>query len=311
MLSEKTAEQIEFRRITLADKEAYEDALFSESGRGCEFSFANIYLWGRQNIAFLSGNILIFSQFSRRSVYPYPLGEGDKKAAIDAIIEDAAARGIPCRITGLTEEAVSALKSFYPERFRFHGDEGAFDYVYCIDDLADLKGKKYHSKRNHLARFEENNPDAKAEGITEENISLAKELADNWYAQKQRENPEGDYHMEKAALEKAFRDFSPLGLFGMIIRKGDKAIAFTMGSRLSPDTVDVHFEKAEAEIQGAYAAINCYFARYIREKFPAVKYLDREEDMGLEGLRKAKQSYRPHHMIEKKWACLLEEGYEY
>ena len=84
-----------------------------------------------------------------------------------------------------------------------------------------------------------------------------------------------------------------------------------MGSRLTQDTFDVQFEKAQANIQGAYPAINYEFARYIREKYPDIKYLDREEDMGLEGLRKAKQSYYPHHMIEKCWACLLEDGYDY
>ena len=92
---------------------------------------------------------------------------------------------------------------------------------------------------------------------------------------------------------------------------GDRVLAFTMGSRLSADTVDVHFEKARADVNGAYTAINCEFARYIRAKHPDIRFLNREEDMGLEGLRKAKQSYRPHHMVEKCWACLLEDGYDY
>ena len=92
---------------------------------------------------------------------------------------------------------------------------------------------------------------------------------------------------------------------------GAKAAAVTFGSRISPDTFDVHFEKADASIQGAYAAINCEFAKHIREKYPEIRYLNREEDMGIEGLRKAKQSYHPHHMVEKCWAHLREEGYEY
>ena len=85
----------------------------------------------------------------------------------------------------------------------------------------------------------------------------------------------------------------------------------TIASRLSQDTLDVHFEKARADIQGAYVAINCSLARYIRDKYPDIKYLDREEDMGLEGLRRAKRSYHPHHMVKKYWACLLEDGYDY
>ena len=92
---------------------------------------------------------------------------------------------------------------------------------------------------------------------------------------------------------------------------GGEVVAVTLGSRMTEDTVDVHFEKALSYVDGAYTAINCEFARYIRGKYPEVRFLNREEDMGLEGLRKAKESYLPHHMMEKCWAHLLEEGYDY
>ena len=85
----------------------------------------------------------------------------------------------------------------------------------------------------------------------------------------------------------------------------------TIGSRLSPDTFDIHFEKALDTADGAYVAINNGFARYLREKYPDIAYLNREDDMGIEGLRKAKLSYCPHHMIEKSWAHLTEDGYDY
>ena len=83
-----------------------------------------------------------------------------------------------------------------------------------------------------------------------------------------------------------------------------------MGSRLSPDTFDIHFEKAREDVDGAYNAINCEFARYLRLKHPEIQFLDREDDVGIEGLRKAKLSYNPHHMVEKYWACLKEDIYE-
>ena len=117
--------------------------------------------------------------------------------------------------------------------------------------------------------------------------------------------------MERAALDRAYRHYSELGLAGLLLLDGDSTLAFTMGSRLSADTLDVHFEKARSDVNGAYTAINYEFARYIRERMPSIAFLDREEDMGLEGLRRAKRSYRPHHMIEKCWACLLESGYDY
>lgn len=311
MIKAENKEMIEFLPITTDDKQLFEAHLEGESERGCEVSFANLYLWGRQSFAEMQGHILVFSQFNRRSVYPYPLGSGDKKAVLDAIIADSRARGIPCRITGLGATARATVEELYPDMFRFHTDEDSFDYVYAIDDLADLKGKKYHGKRNHIHRFDEAFPDYRVEPITEENLPRVKKMAENWYEERIKENPNGDHHMERAALNKAFAHMKELEMDGIALTVKDEVIAFTMGSRMYGEYYDVNFEKAVAGADGAYAKINCEFAKYIRNKYPDIKYLDREEDMGLEGLRKAKKSYHPHHQIEKCWACLLEEGYEY
>lgn len=302
---------IDFRRITLEDKETYESFLFDGVLRGGEFSFANLYLWGRQKISFEDEGVFIFSQFDRRTVYPFPLGLRDVRAAIDRIIADSQKRGIPCRISGVLPEQKALLEELYPERFRFHSDEGAFDYVYAIDDLAELAGKKYHGKRNHLNRFKENYPDYEVIPISRENAILAEQMAESWYSARLAENPNSDFHMERSAIKKALRDFEELELIGLLLVNHGEVLAFTVGSFLRHDTVDVHFEKGRSDVNGAYAAINYEFARYVREKFPSVRFLDREEDMGLEGLRRAKRSYHPVNMVEKYWACLLEEGYEY
>ena len=111
-------------------------------------------------------------------------------------------------------------------------------------------------------------------------------------------------------MAKAFRHFDALALEGLVLLDGDQILAVTMGSRMGPDTFDIHFEKAREDVPGAYNAINCEFARYLRQKYPEVQYLNREDDLGLEGLRKAKLDYRPHHMVEKYWACLKEDMYE-
>ena len=266
---------------------------------------------GRQKFALIEGCAVIFSQFDRKTVYPFPVGPGDKKAAVDAIIADAAARGISCRITGLSCENRSFLDSMYPGKFRFHCDEGNHDYVYAIDDLADLKGRKYHSKKNHVNRFLENYPDYRAEPLGVENIDAARRLIDQWYDDRIRENPESDVMMERAAIDKALNTYTDIGMEALVLMNGEDALAVTFGSRLSDDTFDVHFEKAASGVQGAYAVINRDFAGYIREKYPDVKFLNREEDMGIEGLRKAKQSYHPHHRVAKCWAHLTEEGYDY
>ena len=311
MIDTKPTTMIDFHPVTIEDKPLYEKLMSRENERGCEFTFANLYLWGRQSAALLHGHIVLFSQFDRRSVYPYPIGDDDKQPVLDAIIEDAKARGIPCRITGLGTTARQVLEELYPNRFRFHCDEGSFDYVYSIDDLADLGGKKYHAKRNHLNRFREAFPNYTTEPICRKNLSAAKQMTENWYKKRLEENPNGDFHMERAALEKAFSHFSELGMEGLLLRNGEDVLAVTLGSRMSNDTFDVHFEKARADVQGAYTAINREFACYIRSKYPDVRFLNREEDMGLEGLRKAKLSYYPHHRVEKCWGCLLEDGYDY
>lgn len=306
-----TVKKTDFSPVSLADRERYLDLLEENGEYGCEFSFANLYLWGRQSIAFGHGCALIFSHFNRRSVYPFPVGNGDVKACVDAIIADAEARGIACRITGITAAKRGLLESLYPEKFSFHCDEGTFDYVYAINDLAELKGKKYHSKRNHYNRFCEIYEGYTVNPINPENTDAVRAAAEKWYAQRLEADPNADLEMERVALLRALRDFNALGMDGIFLEKDGEIMAFTLGSFLSGDTFDVQFEKAFTVFNGAYAAVNCEFAQYLQKKYPNLLYLDREEDMGIEGLRKAKQSYHPHHQIKKCWALLKSEGFEY
>lgn len=230
---------------------------------------------------------------------------------LDAIIADSKARGIPCRITGINETEKETLEELYPGMFRFHFDQASSDYVYSIDDLADLKGKKYQRKRNHYNRFRSSFPEYTVESLNENNLCRAKEMVDMWYENRLLENPGGDYFSERTALEKAFRHYQDLDMESLVLLNGEQVLAITFGSRLSPNTFDVHFEKAHWDVSSAYTAINCEFAKYIRNRHPDIQFLNREEDLGLEGLRKAKQRYYPHHMVEKYWACLLEDDYEY
>ncbi len=296
----------------IPEKKAEYDAFLMHSGeRGCEYSFTNLYLWGRQMVSVYADHLVFFSQFNRKSVYLYPVGTGDRKAVLDAIIADAKARGIPCRLTGLVHDDCAELERLYPGKFRYHFDRDSFDYVYAIDDLADLAGRKFQRKRNHLNRFRAEHPEYKLVPITDANRGDVEEMVNTWYAMRCEENPHADYHMEQAAIRKALGQQEALGMEGLVLTDGDKVLAMTMGSRLSEDSFDIHFEKALDIADGAYAAINQGFARYLREKYPELKWLNREDDMGLEGLRKAKMSYCPDHMIEKNWACLLEDGYDY
>ena len=302
---------IDFQPLDPSLRTVYESYLTSCGERGCEYSFTNLYLWGRQRVAILNDQLVFFSQFNRKSVYLFPVGNGDRKPALEAIIDDAAKRGIPCRLTGLIREDCALLEQLFPGRFRYHTDRDSFDYIYDINALADLRGKAYQKKRNHLNRFRQANPDYQLIPITEENIALAEELVARWYTLRLQQDPHSDFHMEQAAIRKAMGQHQILGLEGMLLMVCGKPVAMTLGSPLNDTTFDIHFEKALDTVDGAYPAINQGFAGYLREKYPHLRWLNREDDMGLEGLRKAKLSYYPDHMIEKSWACLLEDGYDY
>ena len=302
---------IDFLPFDIEKKQDYDAYLTACGNRGCEYSFANLYLWGRQKGAFLADQLVFFSQFNRKSVYLFPIGPGDRKTAIDAIIEDASQRGIPCRLTGLLSEDVELVDRLYPGKFRFHHDRDGYDYVYDIGGLSELKGKKYQKKRNHLNRFLAQYTDCRGEALSDENLPQVRQMIDRWYALREQEDPSADYHMEKAAIYKALDNRKKLQMEGFCLFVEGECVAMSMASALSETIYDVHFEKALEKTEGVYIAINYFFARYLRDKYGAIQYLNREDDMGIPGLRHAKLSYRPDFMVEKSWACLLENDYDY
>jgi len=300
---------IDFRRLTLSQKDAYQQILFSSPNRGCEYSFANLFLWGRQQAALLDGCVAFFSHFYGRSVYPYPIGGGDRRAVLEQILADSRQRGIPCRIIGMSQADWAELDRWFPGRFLMRTDRDSFDYVYNIHDLADLKGRRFQKKRNHYNRFCAAHPNYQVQPLTACNMSQAQHMVNDWFTNRIRQDPHGDYLLENIAMARAFQNYGGLDLEGLLLLDGGQVLAVTMGSRLSGDTFDIHFEKAREDVEGAYAAINCEFARYLRLKYPDVRYLDREDDLGLEGLRKAKLSYNPDHFVEKCWAYLREDDH--
>ena len=301
---------IDFQKLDLSWRDEYNAVLFSCPPRGCEYSFANISLWGLQKVAFIHDCIALFSHFYGRSVYPYPIGKGDRRAVIEDILLDAKERGIPCRIAGMTEADREELETWFPGKFLVKANRSGSDYVYAIDDLADLKGRKFQKKRNHANRFRADHPDYTVVPLTACNMPLAQHMINDWYTARMKTDPDGDYMLENIALAKACRCYDALGMDGILLMEGDRVLAVTMGSRMAEDTFDIHFEKAREDVDGAYTVVNQEFARYLRLKYPEVAYLDREDDMGLEGLRKAKLSYNPHHMVDKYKAYVAEELHE-
>ena len=296
---------IDFQRLDLSEKARFDEILMNCCHRGCEYTFVNLFLWGRQKAAFVADRLLVQSQFDRKCVYPFPMGSGDLKTALDAIIADARERGIPCYLTSLKPEECEIVESLYPGCFSFHMARDNFDYVYDINGLADLKGRKYQKKRNHLNNFRKANPDIAFIPMDEADPKELETMLEQWYIRHLEANPDMDYHLEQVAIGRAMKFRKELGMEGLVLLVEGKIIAFAMGSRMNADTFDIHFEKALDE--AAYPAINQGFATHLREKYPELKWLDREDDMGLEGLRKAKLSYNPDMMIEKYWARLWED----
>ena len=297
---------IDFKRLEPTQKQYYDRYLLNCGRRGCEYSFTNLFLWGRQTAAEIGGYLVLFSHYEGRSVYTFPVGQGDLKPVLDAIIADSRERGIPCRLTSLLPEDCRVLEQLYPGKFRCNWDRGSYDYVYAIDDLAHLRGRKYIKKRNHLHQFEAAYPDWRAVPIDEENLPEAKEFVRQWLARREEET----FRLERVALERAFRYYRELEMEGMMLYVGDRPAAVAMASRLSADTYDIHFEKADEGINGAYNAINREFSAYLQAQHPEVQFLNREDDLGIPGLRVAKESYRPVDMIVKCWVYLGEQDYE-
>jgi len=240
-------------------------------------------------------------------VYLFPVGQGDLKKALDALIHDAEMRRLSCCIAALTEEDCRLVEQLYPGKFSIYCDRDSYDYVYAIEDLAELKGRKFQKKRNHLNRFRKDHETAAICPLDEEKLEQARAVARQWYENRCAADPDHDYHLEQRALRRAFEGFEALGMEGVALVEEGRILAFAMGSRLNSDTFDIHFEKALETDDGTYAAINQGFAQYLREKHPEIRWLNREDDMGIEGLRKAKLSYNPTILAEKCWAQLREE----
>ena len=302
---------IDFQKLDLSQRERYNEYLMHCGERGCEYSLVNLYMWGRQKAAFVNGCLALFSQFERNSVYPFPVGDGDVGAVLDAIVHDAQARGLLCRLTSMTAADCAILEERYPGQFRFHPDRNSCDYIYRIENLATLPGRKYQRKRNHLNRFRQNYPDCRMVEIDENLLPQVKTMADAWYKSRRTPESKDEFHLEQVALRRAFEKWSELGLEGVALVENGRIIAMTIGSFLNEDTFDVHFEKALEDVDGAYTAINQAFASYLHEKYPALRWLNREDDLGLPGLRKAKLSYYPDRLVVKFWARLWEDDDEH
>lgn len=287
--------------IPEAEDEDWINSCIAVSGTmASDASFANIYLLRNKYSTKISRYkdfiIRKYSGKGARCGYTFPLGKGDVAKALAEIEKDAKECGERLQFAFVTEEQKEVLENAMPARFCYSSDAGDSDYIYLRSELASLSGKAFHKKKNHFLKFVRTYPDYKYYEIGACNIYDAQKVADAWYYE-HLQDEDASQLAEYKAIKEALENFEELGLIGGIIYVNDSPCAMTIASKINENTVDVHFEKAVGEyaLNGGYAAINKLFS----EKLDGVTWLNREEDIGIEGLRKAKLSYRPKIMLKK------------
>lgn len=300
---------ITFKDISLENKDTITAYTMNSPRRNCDLSFSNLCSWRfLYDTQFaIVDEFLVFKFWAGgKLAYMMPVGNGDLKAVLQHLIEDSNQEKQPFCMLGVCSCMREELETIMPGQFQFTADRDYADYIYLREDLSTLRGKKFQSKRNHINKFRNTYPNHEYTPITPERIQECMELEAEWCKVNNCDQQEGTGN-ERRALIYALHHFEELGLTGGILHVNDKIVAFTFGMPINQETFGIHVEKADTTIEGAYAMINYEFANHIPEQYI---YLNREEDLGLEGLRKAKLSYQPVTILEKYMACLNEQPIE-
>lgn len=291
---------IELHPVTLEDKAWIDPLVWAEGSSSADFNFGNIFLWDNsfhQQVGRLNDRVLVLPCYEEKPFFAWPVGTGDPAPVLAEMAAYARAQGFPFTIRGVTQDHLPLLPQLFPGRHAVVSERPLWDYIYSAEKLATLAGKKLHGKRNHINRFETENQWTFAP-LTPADFPECMALLKEWLL----ENPEdldAGASDEYMAISRAFKYYEPLGMEGGILRIEGRPVAFTLGEPVCEHTFVVHFEKARAEINGAYPMVNREFVRLIRQKHPKVQWINREDDMGLESLRQSKESYHPDHMVEK------------
>lgn len=306
---------------------------------GSDASFANIFLlrqkYGTQ-IALQEGFLFRYynGQGSRRG-YAFPLGSGEPQAALALIVEDARESGRPLEFCLVDEPRAQILREYFKTTagvdsaeptFFFSENRGDSDYIYSAESLATLAGNLYRKKRNHVSRFNRTYLDYEIRPLTPSNFADALAVEKSWLnietlgessdtdcectcecreaAWAERSEDEKSRLSEYCAIREAIEHFDELSMKGAVLYVGGVPAGMTMASEILPDVWDIHFEKVidEYAVNGGYAIINKLFAE--RLVAAGAKSINREEDIGLEGLRKAKLSYYPQTILDKTHAVV-------
>lgn len=296
---------IDFRELQLSDKNWIDEHLREADFQGCEYSFTSNYIWRNIyniQVAEVEGFYVARTGSNGKYSYSIPAGKGDMEKVIAIMMEDAKERDYPFVLRGITENQINMLEGWFPGVFQFELNRDESDYVYTVEKLSKLAGKKLHGKRNHIRRFMDS-PDWEYYDVTSENVHECIEMNKKWREQYVTEDDTGLIE-ESYAVNEILQHFTELNIKGGILKKEGQVVAYTIGEPLNHNTYVIHIEKAFYDVQGAYPMINQQFVLHNCQDY---EYVNREEDTGDEGLRKAKLSYYPDILLDKYIATYRQE----
>jgi len=291
-----------YRKLELSDREWLAPILEALPHRICDHCFSTLYIWQyKYSIRIAVEDDVIYLVYGFETDHPMyfaPICSDDRLAdAVSRLREDAAARGVPFVMGMLNEAGKAMLEAACPGQFDFAEDRDNADYIYDAESLRTYAGKKLHSKRNFTNRFEaEFDGRYVIEPVSKENLkeimvfNHSRCLATREEKGLSQEIQNCGMHEEACAISTALIYREPLHITGVCLKLDGKVVAYALGTKLSADTYLEQIEKADPTVPGAYPMITRAFARMCTEN---ARYINREEDMGIEGLRKAKLSFNP------------------
>jgi hypothetical protein len=289
---------MDWKHITIEDKPIFDQFFRQQSVELSDYTFTNLFIWHFSRCTYFSiVNNFLCIQLKPTGQSPIslmPIGQGDIAGVIESLTDDFKTREIPFRMRAISNKVKIAIETALPNRFTFTPERDRFDYVYDIQELIKLEGSKFKAKRNHLNMFKELYKYS-YHPLTPDLLDSVVAAEIDWCEKRNCESQE-NLENEKRGIIEAAGHFDRLGFEGGVLKVDDKVVAFTFGESITEDMVVIHIEKADPDIRGAYQMIN---QQFLEHRWPQMKFVNREEDLGIEGLRKAKESYNPCKMIEK------------
>lgn len=293
-------ERLIFRRLTLQDKEAVQAVTLHSGRRNCNLNFANLIGWQflfDTEVCLLPETVILKYNFHHRTpAYLISSKELPSPMLFEALQRQAKESNHPLMVNAVEDHWADALRQQFGDTITIEPLRDSYDYIYRRDDLEQLQGKYLKNKRNHVNKFLSEHPDYEYRSLIPELFEQCRQLEQTWRTMTHHENPwyGNTLESEQQMMENIFAHWEELEMIGGAIFIDNRMIAFTCGAAVTDDTFDTSIEKADRSIDGAFNIINQQFAQHLPPQF---HFINREEDMGLEGLRKAKLSYHPYNLL--------------